>query len=85
MMMMTAEARHGRLERFRTAAREAGIRLTPQRLAIFEAVANNAAHPSAESVYRSVRESMPTVSLDTIYRTLWMHRPGAAHRHGIVA
>ena len=29
-------------------------------------------HPDAESVYQGVRERMPTVSLDTVYRTLWL-------------
>lgn len=61
-----------RLARFSTVAKQAGIKLTHQRLEIFRAVASSADHPSAEMVHRMVRRSMPTVSLDTVYRTLWM-------------
>jgi Fur family peroxide stress response transcriptional regulator len=60
-----------RLERFKAASREAGIKLTPQRLEIFRVVASSLEHPNAESVHRTVRARMTTVSLDTVYRTLW--------------
>jgi Fur family peroxide stress response transcriptional regulator len=61
-----------RLERFKGAARDAGIKLTHQRLEIFQAVASSLEHPSAEAVHRAVQASTPTVSLDTVYRTLWL-------------
>ena len=61
-----------RLERFRAAAREAGIKLTHQRLEIFREIASTDDHPDAEAVFSGVRERVPTVSLDTIYRTLWL-------------
>jgi Fur family peroxide stress response transcriptional regulator len=61
-----------RLDRFRTAAREAGIKLTHQRLEIFREIASTEEHPDAETVFRGVRERVPTVSLDTVYRTLWL-------------
>jgi len=35
-------------------------------------VAKTVDHPDAETIYRRVRDRMPTVSLDTIYRTLWL-------------
>jgi len=35
-------------------------------------VAQTSDHPDAESVFTRVRKKMPTVSLDTVYRTLWM-------------
>jgi Fur family peroxide stress response transcriptional regulator len=62
-----------RLEQFKSAAKEAGIKLTHQRLEIFRAAASSVEHPSAEAVYKAVRRTMPTVSLDTVYRTLWLH------------
>ena len=43
-----------------------------QRLEIFREVASSLEHPDAETVFRAVRARMPTVSLDTVYRTLWM-------------
>lgn len=61
-----------RLERFKNAAKDAGIKLTHQRLEIFQAVASSLEHPSAEAVHRAVQENTPTVSLDTVYRTLWL-------------
>lgn len=61
-----------RLEQFRTAAREAGVKLTHQRLEIFRELASSAEHPDAEMILRRVQSRMPTVSLDTVYRTLWM-------------
>jgi Fur family peroxide stress response transcriptional regulator len=61
-----------RLERFKDVARRAGIKLTHQRLEIFRAVASSVEHPSAEGIYQAVRASMPTISLDTVYRTLWL-------------
>lgn len=61
-----------RLERFKAAAKDAGIKLTHQRLQIFKTVASSLEHPSAEVVHRSVQLNTPTVSLDTVYRTLWL-------------
>jgi Fur family peroxide stress response transcriptional regulator len=59
-----------RLARFKAAASGAGLKLTHQRLEIFREVASSLAHPDAETVFRAVRRRMPTVSLDTVYRTL---------------
>ena len=48
------------------------MRVTHQRLEIFREVANTGEHPNAEQVFQGVRERLPTVSLDTVYRTLWL-------------
>jgi Fur family transcriptional regulator, peroxide stress response regulator len=61
-----------RLERFKEAARQSGVKLTHQRLEIFREIASSHEHPDAESILRGVQPRLPTVSLDTIYRTLWM-------------
>ena len=61
-----------RVEHFKDAARKSGIKLTHQRLEIFREVAARADHPSAEAVLKAVQPRMPTVSLDTVYRTLWL-------------
>jgi Fur family peroxide stress response transcriptional regulator len=61
-----------RVDRFRSAARDAGVKLTHQRLEVFREVASSLEHPDAESVFRAVRKRVPTVSIDTVYRTLWM-------------
>jgi Fur family peroxide stress response transcriptional regulator len=61
-----------RLERFKAAAKDAGVKLTHQRLEVFRELASSREHPDAEDLLRGVQARMPTVSLDTIYRTLWM-------------
>ena len=61
-----------RVARFEEVCRAAGVRLTPQRLEIFREVAQAGDHPDAETVHRRVRRRLPTVSLDTVYRTLWL-------------
>jgi len=61
-----------RLHRFKAAAKEAGVKLTHQRLEIVREVVSSLEHPDAEDVFRAVQARMPTLSLDTVYRTLWM-------------
>lgn len=51
--------------------RGAGGKVTHQRLEIFREVASTIEHPDADTVFRAVQRRMPTVSLDTVYRTLW--------------
>ena len=61
-----------RLAHMTATVRAAGIKLTHQRLEIFREIAASAAHPSVETVFSAVRERVPTVSQDTVYRTLWL-------------
>jgi Fur family peroxide stress response transcriptional regulator len=61
-----------RLEQFKAGVREAGVKLTHQRLEIFRELASSFEHPEAKTVFQAVQARMPTVSLDTVYRTLWM-------------
>jgi Fur family peroxide stress response transcriptional regulator len=71
MALAPVEIRH-RMTRFKEARARAGVKLTHQRLEIFSEVARTGEHPDAETVFRGVRERLPTVSLDTVYRTLWL-------------
>src|SRR6266567_358033 len=56
--------------------RARGLKVTPQRQAIFRIVHDTArrsrtsTHPSAESVYAVASRDMPTMSLRTVYQTL---------------
>ena len=47
-----------------------GLKVTPQRIAIYRALVDTDEHPSAEALHRKVREVFPRVSLDTVNRTL---------------
>jgi Fur family peroxide stress response transcriptional regulator len=60
-----------RMARFEDVCRNSGAKLTHQRMEIFREVAQTGDHPDAEQVFQGVRERMPTVSMDTVYRTLW--------------
>lgn len=46
------------------------LKVTPQRLAIFHMLYNTKSHPSAETIYNSLQETHPTMSLATVYKTL---------------
>ncbi len=50
--------------------KEKKLKVTPQRLAIFHALSHTTAHPSAETIYTGLRETHPTMSLATVYKTL---------------
>ena len=47
-----------------------GGKVTPQRLAIYQALEGDTTHPTAEAIHERIRETMPTVSLTTVYKTL---------------
>lgn len=50
--------------------RRRGLRATPQRRAIIDAVGSAGGHVTAESVFDRVRAELPTISLKTVYETL---------------
>jgi len=50
--------------------RRGNLKITPQRLEIFREIASSTDHPSAEDIHRKILKKMPTVSHDTVYRTL---------------
>ena len=50
--------------------RERGLRVTPQRQAIFGLLSGDGSHPTVEALYERARESMPTISLKTVYQTV---------------
>lgn len=50
--------------------RNRGGKVTPQRLCIYQALEGDTTHPTAEAIYERIRETMPTVSLATVYKTL---------------
>ena len=68
-----------RIEDLRRLFAENGLKTTHQRLVIFEVLVKAKDHPSAETLWKRVRERLPTVSLDTVYRTL-----GALDAAGII-
>ena len=60
-----------RMAHFESVCRRQEVKLTHQRIEIFREIAQTGDHPDAEQVFQRVRKRLPTVSLDTVYRTLW--------------
>lgn len=56
--------------RFEEQCRARRLRRTPQRLAVYRALARDPGHPTADAVHRYLRRTMPSLSLATVYRTL---------------
>lgn len=59
---------------------EAGLKATPQRLAIYAELTATREHLDAETVLSRVRRDIPSISFDTVYRTL-----RAFTEHGMIA
>lgn len=53
-----------------TVLAERGYRVTPQRVAIYEFLAGNASHPSADEIFGHIQRHFPMVSPATVYKTL---------------
>ncbi len=50
--------------------RRNGLKVTPQRMAVYKTLLESKEHPSAEMVWNNVKRLFPGVSLDTVNRTL---------------
>jgi Fur family peroxide stress response transcriptional regulator len=50
--------------------RDQGFKVTPQRLAIYQALASTKSHPSAEMIFNELQPIYPTMSLATVYKTI---------------
>jgi len=59
----------------------AGLKPTPQRTAILQYLWSTTAHPTVETVHMAVKESFPSISLNTVYCNLCaMEQKGLARR-----
>jgi len=52
--------------------KEAGHKLTPQRLAIVKLLAISYGHPSVERIFEQLQSDFPTMSLATVYRNVML-------------
>ncbi|MBN2130577.1 MAG: transcriptional repressor [Sedimentisphaerales bacterium] len=59
-----------KMEAFGATCHQAGLKVTPQRMAVYRALIETTEHPSADAVFRRVRKIFPNISLDTVNRTL---------------
>ncbi len=59
-----------KIEDYRTRLRDNGLKVTPQRLAVYEAVDVLHDHPTAEEVSQYIRKKHPEIALGTVYKIL---------------
>jgi Fe2+ or Zn2+ uptake regulation protein len=59
-----------RVDRMLAGVRGAGLKLTPQRIAIVRELAQDESHPTAQELFDRLRPSLPTMSFATVYNTL---------------
>jgi Fur family peroxide stress response transcriptional regulator len=69
-MERSAKALQARVDDMIERCRAAGMNVTPQRVAIYRALAASEEHPTPEMLYRTVSRKMRSLSLATIYKTL---------------
>ncbi|MDU1411202.1 MAG: Fur family transcriptional regulator [Clostridium sp.] len=50
--------------------KEKKLKLTPQRIAVYNYLKSTKEHPSAETIYKALQKDYPTMSLATVYKTL---------------
>lgn len=67
---MTEKCIEEKIAWFKCVCRDAGLKVTPQRVEIYRLLLQCSDHPSAEVVHRRIKEKYPSVSLDTVNRTL---------------
>ncbi|WP_028317576.1 Fur family transcriptional regulator [Desulfobulbus elongatus] len=67
---MSAKNFQPQLQHFEQICKGAGLKVTHQRLEIYRELLGAHDHPSAEVLYKRLEKRLPSLSLDTVYRTL---------------
>lgn len=67
---MTNKEIDKKIEELKERCQKDGLRVTKQRIEIYREIAKSCAHPDAETVFEMVKDKLPNISLDTVYRTL---------------
>ncbi len=59
-----------RIKEFIDACKNMGLKITPQRMAVYEVLLSRDDHPTVEDIYNEIKKKYPFVSLATVYRTV---------------
>ena len=59
-----------KLRNFKEICRSRGMKITPQRVAIYRELLLSKKHPSATAIYRKIKDYYPNISLGTVNSTL---------------
>ncbi|MEQ6378541.1 peroxide-responsive transcriptional repressor PerR [Bacillaceae bacterium S4-13-58] len=54
--------------------KDSGVRITPQRHAVLEFLANSMTHPTADDIYKALEGKFPNMSVATVYNNLRVFR-----------
>jgi Fur family transcriptional regulator, peroxide stress response regulator len=68
------------MDDFSAACRKAGLKLTHQRYKVYLELLRSNDHPAAEALHKRLLLKIPTISLDTVYRTL-----ATFEQHGLIS
>jgi Fur family peroxide stress response transcriptional regulator len=68
------------MDDFSAACRKAGLKLTHQRYKVYLELLRSSDHPAAEALHKRLLLKIPTISLDTVYRTL-----ATFEQHGLIS
>jgi Fur family peroxide stress response transcriptional regulator len=68
--MVYKSGKNEMLEDFYLQCRKHGLKITPQRIAIYQELLKAQDHPSADIIYRKLIKKTPNISFDTVNRTL---------------
>ena len=58
------------IENFIDHCKKFGLKITPQRCAVYKKLMQSNDHPTAEQMYQYVKKDFPNISFDTVNRTL---------------
>lgn len=58
------------IKQFVKHAKNFGLKITPQRCAVYRIVSQSNIHPTADQVFHQVKSEFPNISYDTVNRTL---------------
>lgn len=58
------------LSEIRSRLIEKGLRVTPQRVAIYDAILNTKSHPTAEEIIAAIKKDQPHIATGTVYKVL---------------
>jgi len=59
-----------KMDMFYKRSKEHGLKITPQRTAIYEELLKAKDHPTADDIYKRIVKKIPNISFDTVNRTL---------------
>lgn len=77
---MTRQEEAALVQQFIEKCRAARLKVTPQRLVIYQALLRDGSHPGPDTLHRKIKRSHPTISHATVYTTL-----ESFERHGIIS